>query len=444
MSLTLPLFLPTFKHGIHPEEHKERTAHRPIEQMPFVERYTVPLSQHIGKPAKAVVSKGDQVIRGQVIGVPDGFVSTSIHAPVTGKVVEVGLKRHPNGQLVQSVVIETDLFSPQRVKSLNPPNWLKIDRDRFVEEIQKAGIVGLGGAAFPSHVKYALPPGKKCEWLVLNGCECEPYLTCDHRMMLEQAEEIIRGTEILLYHLKAKGAIIGIESNKADAAEALQKAIPPSLPIEVRLLETKYPQGAEKMLITALFGKEIPAGKLPLDIGIVVNNVGTMAAIAEYFEQGKPLIDRVLTVSGPGIGRAGNLRAPVGTPVMEILEYSQYDPEAQQVIMGGPMMGMSLSSLEVPIVKGTSGILAFRADQIYRRPEYPCVRCGRCVEACPTFLNPSKIARSVQAERYDLLDDLYIMDCIECGSCSLVCPSGIPIVQLIRTGKSILREKRRK
>ncbi|MCA9729686.1 MAG: electron transport complex subunit RsxC, partial [Candidatus Eisenbacteria bacterium] len=347
------------------------------------------------------------------------------------------------GRLQPAIEITADPFSDQRLEVSPPPDWRSMDRKTFIEHVQRAGIVGMGGAAFPTHVKLALPEGKTCRRLVVNGCECEPYLTCDHRVMVERPDAVVRGAMMLAEKLEAaEGISIGVELNKHDAIEALRAAVPPGARIDVTPLKVKYPQGAEKMLINALFGLEVPAGKLPIDVGIVVNNVATTAAIADYFETGTPLIERLLTVAGPGVRRPANLVVPIGTPVAEVLEHcGALDADSAQVIMGGPMMGAPLASLDVPVLKGTSGLLAFPiTDDVSFAQEYQCVKCGRCLDACANFLNPSRLARLSRVGRFEEMERYFVYDCMECGACSFACPSNIPIVQLIRVAKSELRK----
>lgn len=432
----------TFRHGIHPEGHKESTADLPIRRMPFAERFVLPLSQHAGAPARPVVRPGERVERGQVVAEAAAFVSSTIHSPVTGTVTDLGLRHHPNGRLVDAVEVAADPFSSQEVARRPPGPWREMSDEEFVRQAQLAGLVGMGGAAFPSHVKYKVPEGKEIRTLVLNGCECEPFLTTDHRTMVERPEAVLAGAEIVATRLGAEETVIGVELNKPEAIEALEGAIPAGAAVRVVPLEVKYPQGAEKMLIEALFGLEIPSGGLPLDVGMLVNNVGTMAALHDYFEDGKPLIERVVTVAGPGVERPANLLVPVGTPVREVLDFcGGLRPQTREVILGGPMMGMPMASLDVPVLKGTSGILAFTEAETRLPTEYTCIRCGRCVEACPQFLNPSRLARLARAGRWEEMERSFVKDCVECGSCSFSCPSGIPIVQLIRVAKSAIRER---
>ncbi|MBU1702562.1 MAG: electron transport complex subunit RsxC [Candidatus Eisenbacteria bacterium] len=443
--VSLSLTLPTFRHGIHPEEYKKATECMPVERMPFTKRYILPLSQHTGAPVKPIVRPGETVRRGQLIAEPGAFVSMALHSPVSGTVTSIAVHRHPNGQLQPAIEIEADPFATQKLAAKPPLDWRSMSSKEFVDHVQKAGLVGLGGAAFPTHVKYAVPEGKQIERLVINGCECEPFLTCDHRIMVERADAILRGIEIVAEKLGVKSTTIGIEQNKPDAVEALRRPATGGRPVHVVPLKVKYPQGAEKMLIKALFGVEVPAGKLPLDVNIVVNNVGTMAALADYFDRGIPMIERMVTVSGPGIKRPANLMIPIGTLVRDVLDHcGGLLPETKLVVMGGPMMGMPLASLDVPVLKGTSGLLAFTEVETHFPTEYACVRCGRCLDACPNFLNASLLGRLAKAGRYEEMEKMHIMDCMECGSCSFSCPSHIPIIQLIRVAKGALRERKAK
>jgi electron transport complex protein RnfC len=432
----------SFRHGIHPEEHKEATAHLPIERMPFVDRYVLPLSQHTGAPARPIVQRGDAVERGQLVAEPVGFVSTALASPVTGRVAAIGARRRPGGDLGEAIEIEADPFATQRFESQEPVDGSALSLDEFVSEVQRAGLVGMGGAAFPSHVKYAVPEGRRVRRLVINGCECEPYLTCDHRLMVERSEAVIRGTSILAEKLEVEEIVIGVEANKPDAIEALRAVSANGYDVRVAPLEVKYPQGAEKMLIKALFREEVPAGKLPLDLDILVNNVATMAALADWFDRRLPLIERVVTVAGPGVRSPSNLLVPIGTPVRDVLDHCGVDAETKEIVMGGPMMGQPLASIDVPVLKGTSGLLVFTEVATGRPNEYTCLKCGRCLEACSNFLNPSRLARLARAERYDEMERSFALDCMECGACSYTCPSNIPIVQLIRAAKTEIRRRK--
>jgi len=403
----------------------------------------MPLSQHIGAPSEPIVKVGQRVFRGEMIAKPGGFVSTSLHSPVTGVIRAVEPRLHPTGKMMPAIVVEADPYASQKVRSAKPPAPETLSNKELVDQVQKAGLVGLGGAAFPSHVKLALPADRKIEFVVVNGCECEPYLTADDRGMVERPEAVVRGTLIMMQNLGTSRAFIGVEANKPAAISALRKVVPAE--IEVIAVQVKYPQGAEKMLIDAVLKREVPSGGLPLDIQILTNNVGTTAALADWFDHGIPLIERVVTVAGPGIPQPRNLLVPLGTPVSMIVEYcGGVKEETRQVIMGGPMMGMPQKNLDVPVMKGTSGILALTSVFQEKVQEYPCIRCSRCLEACPMFLNPTRLAQVARAERVDLLPKYHVMDCFECASCSYICPSNIPLVQWIRMGKAMVREAQSK
>ncbi|MGB5451317.1 MAG: electron transport complex subunit RsxC [Sedimenticolaceae bacterium] len=443
MSALKDFFSRGFAHGVHPQGFKEHTADLPTQRMPFVGRYVMPLNQHLGAPAIPLVAVGDRVRRGQLIAEPGAFVSTSLHSPVTGRVRAIANRRFPGGVFARSIEIETDPYATQRLEQRPAVDWRDLTKDEFVAQVQHAGIVGMGGAAFPSHVKYSIPEGQHIDHVLVNGAECEPFLTNDHRLMVERPEALLHGIEILLHNLGAREATIGVELNKPQAIAALEQHLKPSQAISVVPLQVKYPQGAEKMLIKAVYGKEVPAGELPRDLGIAVNNVGTVVAIADWFEAGVPLIERIVTVSGPGVQSPSNLIVPLGTPVREVLRYcGGLKDGVIELVMGGPMMGMPIASLDVPVLKGTSGILAFTEAGTSRPKEYPCIRCGRCLEACPYFLNPSRLARLSKARLFEEMKNYSVMDCVECGSCTYACPSRIPIVQLIRTAKSQLRQPR--
>jgi len=433
--------LATFKHGVHPAEMKELTQGLAIERMPFVEEYVLPLSQHTGAPAKPVVLPGDRVERGQIIAAPNGFISTALHAPVKGRVSAIELRPHPKGNRQLAIVIETDPFSSQQLRlSTRPDPGQSVDE--IVRQVQEAGLVGLGGAAFPTHVKLLVPENKQVRFVILNGCECEPYLTCDHRLMLERAPAVLQGLKIIMRLVGAERGYIGIEQNKPDAIERLRELSAQDADVTVVPLEVKYPQGAEKMLIEAIFDREVPGGKLPLDLEIVVQNVGTAAALADLFETGRPLIERVVTVTGPGVRRPANLMVPLGTSLEAVLNHcSGLHPETRQVILGGPMMGLAQKNLEAPITKGVSGVLAL-TEPARLVEEDPCIRCGRCLEACPQFLNPQRLALLSRKEDTEALKLHSVFDCCECASCSFVCPSHIPLVQLIRVGKATARQRK--
>ena len=434
----------SFRHGVHPEEFKSLSDFRAVERMPFVKTYSLPLSQHLGAPSRLLVHKGQEVRRGQLIAEPAGYVSVALHSPVDGTVVHTGMVEHPNGQMVPGVQIKTDPFSPQIIEKKTQPPISSLTLEAFLQGVQWAGIVGMGGAAFPAHVKFSIPADKSCKFLILNGSECEPFLTCDHRVMLEYAADLLDGTKILQHFMQAQRVIIGVEANKADAVQVLRKvAAEQKMAIEVVPLTVKYPQGAEKMLITAILGKEVPSGKLPIDSGALVTNVGTIVALSHYFRQGIPLIERVVTITGTAVKRPSNLLVPIGTPMREAVDFcGGLTRDTIRILLGGPMMGIAQKSLDVPVVKGTSGILLLTDKEVQDMQTFNCIRCGRCLEACPIFLNPARMGTLVKKGQWEELEAMNVMDCFECGSCSYVCPSAIPLVQSFKVGKSVLREQR--
>ena len=433
----------SFEHGVHPAHHKEQTENLPIQRVPFGKHYVMPLGQHIGVPSVPVVEDGEAVRRGQMIAKPGGFVSTALHSPVTGKVTKVGDIRDVDGRFATGIGIEADPFATQEVEPESIADWQSMSLDEFIEAVQMAGIVGMGGAAFPAHVKLSVPDGVTIKHLLINGAECEPYLTNDHRLMVERPEAVLEGAEIMRQKLGAEETVIGIESNKPDAIEIIRKHIPDGQPVRVVPLKVKYPQGAEKMMIRSVFGVEVPAGQLPRDVGVNVNNVGTIVAIADYFLRGLPLIERIVTVAGPGVTYPANLIVPLGTPVRDVVRFcGGLKAGSREIVMGGPMMGRPVASLDVPVLKGCSGLLVFTDSETSRREEYPCISCGRCLEACPYFLNPSRLARLSRARMFDEMKTYNVFDCVECGCCTFACPSNIPIVQLIRTAKDDLMHRK--
>lgn len=433
---------PTFAHGVHPPEHKDRTSGAAIAQFPFAPVLVVPLSQHIGKPAVSLVRDGQEVERGQVIARADGYMSVAMHAPVSGTVRRIGPVPTSKGTLVPGVYLEPFAASTQEIDE-GTPCTPDDEASLILQRIQEAGIVGLGGAAFPTHVKLSIPDGKTIDTVIVNGAECEPYLTTDHRVMLEQADDIWMGLRFVRKATGAGRAVIALEANKADAAEALREALPDDLDVDVVVLPVKYPQGAEKMLIRALLGREVPSRGLPLDVGAVCINVATTAEIGRLLPHGRGIQERVVTVSGPGIVEAGNYRMAIGTPTRFVLETVGVEEDLSRVFLGGPMMGGALQSLDVPVTKGTSGIVGFTARETGQQMvqvEQPCIRCGRCVDACPLFLNPSELGLLAKVGRAaEAAADHQLMDCFECGSCTFVCPSKIPLVQRFRAAKAAVR-----
>jgi Na+-translocating ferredoxin:NAD+ oxidoreductase subunit C len=434
-----------FRHGVHPPERKDLTARLPIRRMPFPDEVVLPLRQHAGKPARPLVARGDRVERGDKIAAADGYISVPMHASAAGVVTGIDWWPHPDGSVAEAVRIKVDRFSVQMPRPRLVPRWETLAGAEVAKAVQEAGVVGLGGAAFPAHVKMVPPKDVRIESLILNGAECEPYLTSDHRVMVEHPERVHYGARIMMAALGVKRALIGIESNKPDAVEALQATIPADLDITVMALKVKYPQGAEKMLIKALTGREVPSGRLPAHVGTVVQNVGTVAAIAEVFETGLPLVERIVTVTGGGVRRPSNLVVPVGTKLRDVIEFcGGFTTESAQIIFGGPMMGMVQADLDTPILKGTSGVVVLTGNEAAVRQSQPCIKCGRCLDACPVFLMPQQLGSLAQLGRYEEMEEWNLSDCMLCGSCSYVCPSHIPLSQMFALSKAALRRQKAK
>ncbi len=435
----------TFRGGVHPPEEKKLAQHKAIETLPLPERVFVPLSQHTGAPAKPVVKKGDEVKKGQLIAEPAGFISAGIHSPVAGVVKNITDYPHPFGNLQPAIEIEVK--GEQELESgLEPiPDFENADPEKLKERVKQAGIVGMGGATFPTYVKLSPPEGKIIDTVILNGAECEPYITADHRLMLEKPEKIIGGLKIIMKILGVKQAFIGIEVNKPDAIVKMENLVQDLSGVNVIVLKVKYPQGAEKQLIKAILGREVPSGGLPMDVGALVQNVATACAIYEAVAEGKPLIERVVTVTGRAINEPKNLLVPIGTPIQNLIDYcGGFSSRPGKVILGGPMMGLAQSSLDVPVIKGTNAVLVMRDDEVDLTSPGPCIRCGRCVRNCPMNLLPGIIGLFVRKDRIEEAEELRVMDCIECGCCAYGCPSHIPLVQLFRYAKSEIIKKRKK
>ncbi len=437
----------TFAHGIHPPESKEETCGLAIHQFPFAPLLIVPLSQHIGKPAIPTAREGDEVARGQRIAEPDGFVSVAIHAPASGIVRRIAPSPNINGKMEPAFFLEPFPASTQEVIEGPPLSASSASPAQIIDTIQSAGVVGLGGAGFPTHAKLKVPEGKNVDTLVINGAECEPYLTTDHRVMLEHADDVMTGISYLLRATGAKHAVIAVEANKQDATEKLRDAIPSGATIKVEVLPVKYPQGAEKMLITSLLEREIPSGGLPVDVHAICVNVGTTAELGKLLPSGIGLHERVITVGGPAIRKKGNYRIPIGTTLRFILETVGTEDDLSTVVMGGPMMGTTASSLDIPIIKGSTGVIAFTSSEAKRttsRKQYPCIHCGYCVDACPISLNPSQLGLLAASGRHqEMADEHHLLDCFECGCCTFVCPSHIPLVQQFRIAKASVRKAAR-
>jgi H+/Na+-translocating ferredoxin:NAD+ oxidoreductase subunit C len=435
--------LKTFPGGLHPPDNKQWSAHKPIESCPLPAELVVPLAQHIGAPAIACVAAGDLVKKGQVIGQAKGFVSVPVHAPTSGTVAAVEDRPHPMGKALPAVVIAPDGEDAWGELPV-PLDPATASINELRDRLRDSGIVGMGGATFPAHVKLSPPDEKPINTLILNGVECEPYLTADHRLMLEEAERILAGIAILQKILGVTQTYLGIEANKPDAIKHLT-ALCAGRNIEVVPLEVKYPQGAEKQLILAICGREVPTGGLPMDVGVVVQNVGTCAAVADAVLRGEPLIERIATVSGPGVKEPKNLRIRIGMPLSHLVDFcGGLLGEPAKIIMGGPMMGMTQLSLEVPATRGTSGLLLFTAGNVPLRAEGPCIRCGRCVRACPAHILPTTIAAYARLDLFTEAEQFNAMDCIECGCCTYSCPAALPLVQAIRHAKGAILASRRK
>jgi len=429
--------------GIHPPEEKEHSSGSPISRMQIPSKVILPLSQHLGAPCEPVVKKGDVVKTGQLIADSDKAVSAPIHASITGKVTKIEHLNHPLGPRVKSIMIEGD-GTDEWIEGVNgdlldqdaplDPDFSQLGD--FKNRIRNAGIVGLGGAAFPTHIKLSPPPDKTIDTLIINGAECEPFLTSDHRLMLERPKSLLAGIRIIRAILEVKQTFLAIEANKPDAIELLQKECGEDPDIRVAVCRTRYPEGGEKQLINAITGREVPSGKLPMEVGCVVQNVGTAVAVYDAVTLSKPLIERVVTVTGSAVSRPANLMVRLGASFRELLDLCGYDNRnGNKVIMGGPMMGKAQKYLDVPVVKGTSGIVCIRAGDVVTLDHRPCLRCGKCVEVCPMGLNPTALASRVESREYEDLVKLGIMDCMECGSCAFTCPARRQLVHYIRVGK---------
>ena len=436
----------TFRHGVHPGDHKDATRGLAIRRFPFAPLLLVPLSQHLGNPARPVVREGQDVARGQVLAEPDGFMSVAMHAPAAGIVQRIALVPSITGGMVPGVYLKPD---PADTQALDEGVVCQLDRatrDDIITAIQKAGIVGLGGAAFPTHAKLRLPEDKAVDTLIINGVECEPFLTTDHRVMLEQTADVFTGIRYLIKATGAPRTIVAVEANKPDAVAALRTAVPTDMDVEIRTLRVKYPQGAEKILIKALLDREVPGGGLPLDVGALCTNVATTAEIGRLLPHGRGITERVITIGGPAVGKPGNYLIPIGTPVRFALEQCEVADDVSQVFLGGPMMGTAVSDLDISVTKGTSGIIAFTEREtgpLADRRVYACIHCARCVDACPLFLNPCQLGLLAKAGEYErMADEFNLFDCFECGCCTYVCPSHIPLVQYFRVGKRMVRKVR--
>ena len=428
----------TFRGGVHPPEEKI-TSLLPIQELPLPKKVVIPLSQHTGAPAKPVVKVGDRVRTGQKIGEAQGPISSIIHASLSGKVIDISDYPHPLGPPSLAITIESDGKDEYHPSIKHNNDYFRLHPNEIREVVKAAGVVGLGGAAFPTHVKLSPPEDKWIDTVILNGCECEPYLTCDHRLMIEETHEIVQGLRIIAKILEVTSCYIGIEKNKEDAIRVVREEIRNKANMEVVPLKTKYPQGSEKQLIKAILNREVPPGELPLDVGVMVQNVGTALAISEAVRKGRPLIERVVTVTGRGIKRPTNLKVRIGTLFQDLIDHcGGFVGRPGKIIMGGPLMGFSQYTTLVPVVKGTTGILVLPEEEAEEIKEKSCIRCSRCVDICPVDILPNLIAQYARKDRFGWAEKYGVLDCMECGVCAYVCPAKIPLVQLIKYAKAQL------
>ena len=425
--------------GVHPSDNKQWSKGSAIEVMELPDVVNIPLGQHIGAPATAVVKKGDNVVVGQLIAEATGFMSANIHSPISGTVTAVDMQVNGQGlrQMMVTIKREGDEWDSNIDRSTTLVTECNLEPKAIIEKIKAAGIVGMGGATFPTHVKLSIPDGKKAEVLIINGVECEPYLTSDYRTMLERGEELIAGTRILMRAIGVTTAVIGVEANKPDAVKHLQTLVGAATDITIQMLKTQYPQGGEKQLIAAVTGREVPAPPaLPIDVGAVVCNASTAVAVYEAVQKNKPLIERVVTVTGAAVPQPKNLLTRFGTPVEALIAKCGGLADGDvKVINGGPMMGRALSNIAMPVMKGCSGITIMVGENAKRGVESPCIKCAKCVEACPMGLEPYLLSKQARKKAWDAMEANDITSCIECGCCQFTCPANIPLLDYVRLGK---------
>jgi electron transport complex protein RnfC len=435
----------TFRGGIHPPHFKEQTEKSSIEAGLLPKEVVIPLHQHIGAPCEPTVKAGDKVKVGQKIGDTKAFVSAPIHSSVSGVVLKITNKNSPTGAKVKSIIIQSD--GKQEVyEDVKPKGDIgSLGKDELLKIIREAGITGMGGAGFPTHVKLSPPEDKKIDIVIINGAECEPYLTSDHRMMIEHPDKVVMGTKAVMKVLGVENGVIGIENNKPDALKIMKDAVKNDKSIKVVELRTKYPQGGEKSLIYAVTKREVPSGGLPMDVGAVVQNVGTVSAISDAITTGMPLVERVVAVTGSGIKKPKNLLVKIGTKFEDVInQCGGYTEDLGKIINGGPMMGIAQHTDQVPVIKGTSGILLLNEKDSEKPEPSNCIRCGKCVDICPSGLMPLMISRNSLLRKFDEAEAYNAMDCIECGSCSFICPSKRPLVDAIRVAKQEIAANRKK
>ncbi len=435
----------TFKRGVHPPHGKHYTQNKPIEYILPKGVLVYPMIQHIGAPCEPIVKKGDTVLLGQKIGEQKGFVSSPVHSSVSGIVKDLCPMLHPNGSKVLSVVVENDHKYQEHESIRGILDYRSLSKSEIIDKIKEAGVVGMGGAGFPTHVKLSPPEDKKIDYIIINGAECEPYLTSDHRVMIEEAERVVEGLSIMLHIFPGAQGIIAIENNKMDAYEALNKAVRNHSTIKTIMLKPKYPQGAEKQLIYAAAKRKIPPGKLPSDVGCIVHNIDTAVAIQRAVMRGRPLMRRIVTVTGGALREPKNLKVRIGTSYRELIEAAGgFISEPAKIISGGPMMGTAIFSLDIPVVKGTSAILCLTKEEAFRPEEMNCIRCGKCVGVCPMNLLPLELNGYAIRNELKQVEKNNGLHCLECGSCSFVCPSNRHLVQSIRTAKKQILINKRK
>ena len=434
----------TFKQGIHPDYNKDLTRDKSLNEAKRPDEVVIPLQQHIGAPLKPLVEKGDHVDMGQKIGDTDSFVAAPVHASVSGEVKEVKEIMTASGDKTLSVIIEPD-EEDTMADSIEPHGELEeLSPDEIRNIVRDSGIAGMGGAMFPTHVKLAVPEDKEVEYFVLNGAECEPYLTVDHRMMIERPNDIVFGMKALMKAVDVDKGFIGIEDNKPEAIETMRKAVADESGLEVKVFETKYPQGGEKMMIKAALDREVPVGGLPLDVGVVVNNITTAVAVADAIQTGMPLIHRTVTVTGRGITEPQNYTCRIGTRIEELIDQSGgFKGKPGKIVLGGPMTGPAQHSVKVPLVKGTSGILVLSPEEVEEFDPKPCISCARCVDSCPMSLVPVNLAKYAEHEMYEEMEEYSIQNCIQCGCCSYICPANRPLLHNIKVGLAELAAKKK-
>ncbi len=424
--------------GIHPKENK-LSVNAVIETLAIPKQAFIPMGQNLGAPSKPVVKRGDKVKTGQLLAEASGFISTPIHSPVSGTIFKIDNILNSSGYKQPGIIInvEGDEWDEIIDRSEELVSNIDYSSQEIIDKVKSAGIVGMGGATFPTYVKLMPPPGNTAEYLIINGVECEPYLTSDHRLMLEKGKEIVVGTQLLMKALNVTKAIIGIENNKPDAINHMTELVKAAEGISIMPLKVQYPQGGEKQLIKAAVNREVPSGKLPIAVGCVVQNVGTAFAVYEAVQKNKPLFERVVTVTGKAIKKPSNFLVRIGTPIKELIDAAEGLPEnTGKIINGGPMMGKAISSTDIPIVKGSSGILLMENEESHRETESPCIRCSKCTYVCPMGLEPFLLSKVSKLGKFDIAEEEMIMDCIECGSCQYTCPANIPLLDYLRLGKN--------